>query len=143
MNMKYIIYQQDNEAVAVVVPANCGLTIEQIAAKDVPQGIPYTIIDASDLPVRDEFRNAWAMIGGKVCHDMVKARSIKREQLRVERKPLLEALDVEYMLALEKGDKVGQANITAQKQKLRDAPADPRIEKAKTVDDLTAIKLRS
>lgn len=33
---KRIIYQNDNGSVAVLIPADCGLTLEQIAAKDVP-----------------------------------------------------------------------------------------------------------
>ena len=55
-----IIYPNDDGGVAVIVPAaECGLTIEQIAAKDVPQGKPYKIIDASEVPTDRTFRNAW------------------------------------------------------------------------------------
>ena len=36
---KVIIYNQENGIMAVCVPAeNCGLTIEEIAAKDCPEG---------------------------------------------------------------------------------------------------------
>ena len=54
-----IIYPTDDGGVAVIVPAECGLTIEQIAAKDVPQGKPFQIIDAADQPSDRTFRNAW------------------------------------------------------------------------------------
>jgi hypothetical protein len=55
-----IIYPDDDGGVAVIVPApGCGLTIEQIAAKDVPEGKPYKIIDVSELPSDRIFRNAW------------------------------------------------------------------------------------
>ena len=55
-----IIYPTDNGGVAVIVPAaECGLTIEQIAAKDVPAGKPYKIVNAADIPVDRTFRNAW------------------------------------------------------------------------------------
>lgn len=55
-----IIYPDDDGGVAVIVPApGCGLTIEQIAAKDVPEGKPYQIIDVSELPSDRVFRNAW------------------------------------------------------------------------------------
>ena len=37
MQNKRIIYQNDDGGVAVLTPADCGLTIEQIAAKDVPK----------------------------------------------------------------------------------------------------------
>ena len=59
MNQR-IIYQTNDGGVAVIVPApDCGLTIEQIAAKDVPAGKPYKIIDASEIPADRTFRNAW------------------------------------------------------------------------------------
>lgn len=54
-----IIYQTDDGGVAVIIPADCGLTIEQIAAKDVPAGKPYKIVDVSDIPSDRTFRNAW------------------------------------------------------------------------------------
>lgn len=54
-----IIYPKDNGGVAVVIPAECGLTIEQIAARDVPAGTPYRIVDAADVPADRTFREAW------------------------------------------------------------------------------------
>jgi hypothetical protein len=56
---KRIIYPSDDGGVAVIVPANCGLTIEEIAAKDVPAGKPYRIVDVSDIPTDRTFRTAW------------------------------------------------------------------------------------
>jgi hypothetical protein len=56
--MKRIIYQTEG-GVAIIVPADCGLTIEEIAAKDVPAGKPYSIVDAADIPADRTFRNAW------------------------------------------------------------------------------------
>ena len=55
-----IIYPTDDGGVAVVVPApNSGLTIEQIAAKDVPDGKAYKIVDVADVPSDRTFRGAW------------------------------------------------------------------------------------
>jgi hypothetical protein len=54
-----IIYPTDEGGVAVIIPADCGLTIEEIAAKDVPAGKPYKIVDVSDIPTDRTFRNAW------------------------------------------------------------------------------------
>ena len=54
-----IIYETDDGGVAVIIPANCGLTIEEIAAKDVPEGKAYHIVDVSDIPSDRTFRNAW------------------------------------------------------------------------------------
>ena len=57
---KRIIYPQDNGIVAVIIPApECGLSIEEIAAKDVPAGKPYKIVDVSEIPTDRTFRSAW------------------------------------------------------------------------------------
>ena len=56
---KRIIYPIDDGGVAIIVPAPCGLTIEEIAAKDVPAGKPYKIVDVADIPTDRTFRNAW------------------------------------------------------------------------------------
>ena len=59
MNQR-IIYPTDEGGVAVIVPAaECGLSIEEIAAKDVPAGKPYKIVDLSDIPEDRTFRAAW------------------------------------------------------------------------------------
>jgi len=57
---KRIVYTQDDGTVAVIVPADeCGLTVEQIADKDVPAGKEYHIVDAADIPTDRTFRDAW------------------------------------------------------------------------------------
>lgn len=57
-----IIYPTDNGGVAVIVPAPEYLethTIEELAAKDVPAGKEYKIVDVEDIPSDRTFRNAW------------------------------------------------------------------------------------
>ena len=56
---KRIIYPTDDGGVAVIIPADCGLTIEQIATKDVPAGKPYKIVNVSEIPSDRTFRDAW------------------------------------------------------------------------------------
>jgi hypothetical protein len=56
---KRIIYPTDEGGVAVIIPADCGLTIDEIAAKDVPEGKPYKIVDVGDMPSDRTFRDAW------------------------------------------------------------------------------------
>ena len=61
MNQR-IIFPTDDGGVAVIVPSpNClkERTIEEIAAKDVPAGKPYKIVDVADIPSDRTFRNAW------------------------------------------------------------------------------------
>ena len=59
MNQR-IVYQNNDGSLSIITPApECGLTIEQIALKDVPFGKPFKIINASDLPADRASRNAW------------------------------------------------------------------------------------
>jgi hypothetical protein len=60
--MNRIIYKTDEGGVAVIIPSDEALqsyTIEEIAAKDVPAGKPYKIVDVSEIPSDRTFRNAW------------------------------------------------------------------------------------
>jgi len=56
--MKAIIYTNDDGGVSIIHPTG-ELPIEQVARKDVPAGVPYQIVDASDIPTDREFRDAW------------------------------------------------------------------------------------
>ena len=59
MNQR-IIYPTDDGGVAIIIPAvECGLTIEEIADKDVPEGKPFKIVDVADIPTDRTFRDAW------------------------------------------------------------------------------------
>lgn len=57
--MQVIIYPQENGGVSVVMPApEYADQIEAIAQKDVPEGTPWRIVDAEELP-STEFRDKW------------------------------------------------------------------------------------
>ena len=68
--------------------------------------------------------------------DMAKAREIHKEKIRFARKPLLEALDIEFQIAQETS--ASTTDIVAKKQALRDAPADSGITSAADTDALKA-----
>lgn len=59
-----------------------------------------------------------------------KAKEIKKDMIRVEREPLLQALDIEVMKNIT--DSVKISEIEAEKQKLRDI--------TKKVDDLATVE---
>jgi len=71
--------------------------------------------------------------------DLNKAKEIWRDRLRNHRQPFFAQLDVDYLRALEAQNNVIKQDIETRKQKLRDAPADPRIEAATTPDVLRQI----
>lgn len=61
MNQR-IIYPNDEGGVSIVIPSPEYMTthtIEELAAKDVPAGKPYQIVDVADIPTDRTFRNAW------------------------------------------------------------------------------------
>jgi hypothetical protein len=60
MNQR-IIYQNETGGVAIITPCDCGLTIQEIAAKDVPTGKPYKIVDASEIPTDRQWRDYWTV----------------------------------------------------------------------------------
>lgn len=56
-----IVYQLHGQPVSILIPCDCGLTIQQIGQKDVPHGVPFWIVDADSLPTDRAFRDAWEL----------------------------------------------------------------------------------
>ena len=59
-----IIYKNDDGGVSIIIPVPEALekySIQAIAEKDVPEGKPYKIIDASEIPTDRTFRAAWTV----------------------------------------------------------------------------------
>jgi hypothetical protein len=57
-----IIYQNNDGGVSIIIPTGEALqtlTIDDIAKKDVPAGVPYKIVDVADIPEDRTFRGAW------------------------------------------------------------------------------------
>ena len=57
-----IIYKTEDGGVAVLIPTPEYLqdhTIEELAAKDVPEGAEFEIVEDSDVPSDRTFRGAW------------------------------------------------------------------------------------
>lgn len=70
--------------------------------------------------------------------NMEKAREVKRNQIRTQRKPIIEELDVAYIRAQESGDTAKMNEVVSKKQALRDATESPEIDAATTPDELKA-----
>ena len=68
--------------------------------------------------------------------DMVKAKEVHKNNIRLARKDKLAELDIEFQKALETS--ADTSAIVAKKKALRDAPADSAIAAAKTTDELEA-----
>jgi len=63
---KRIIYKNTDGSIGIIIPADCGLTVEEIAQKDVPTGLNYKIVDVSDILSDRTFRNAWTIDDGEL-----------------------------------------------------------------------------
>lgn len=105
------------------------------AQRSVPIGLPYQIIDVEDIPQNRTFRAAWKAEGSQIVEDVEKAKEVAKDILRAQRAPLLEALDVQYLRALERGEDT--VPIAAEKQRLRDITQVP--DTAQTIDELREI----
>jgi len=101
-------------------------------------------MEDSAIPTDREFREAWSDITPEpvIDIDMVKARQIHLDRIRVKRNEALKALDVAAIKAVEIGATATLEAVAAEKQALRDLPetiaAD--LEAAQTVEELRAIQ---
>lgn len=85
-----IIYELNGNVHVVVPNLGCGLTIEQIAAKDVPQGVPFQIVEDSEIPTSREHRNEWKLNGNKIEVDQAKVSlKLTRESDKANKKTVI------------------------------------------------------
>ena len=133
-----IIYK-DLEGVKVIIPSpHYKGTLDKLAKKRVPEGLTYKIVSDDSIPTDRYFRNAWDLKSGKITTDITKAKEIKKEIIRQERKPLLEALDIDYIRAQEV--KADTSTIVAEKQRLRDITKE--VDNLKSIDELKNFSIK-
>ncbi len=130
---KRIIYPNDNGGVSVIIPTG-EIPIKAVAAKDVPAGKPYRIVDVSAIPFDRTFRDAWEY-GNGITINFLKAQEITKSRLRREREPLLQAQDIAFQRALETG--ADTTAIIAEKHRLRDVTK--QVDACQTLDELKAL----
>lgn len=90
--MKRIIYQSESGGVSVIIPTG-ELPIEEVAAKDVPEGVAYKIVEDDAIPADRFFRNAWVANGAAVDVDLDKAKDIGHDMRRAARAEEFAPLD--------------------------------------------------
>ena len=82
--MTKIIYQNESGGISVIHSTG-ELSIEEVAAKDVPQGVAYEIVEDDAIPSDRTFRNAWVANGAAVDVDLDQAKSIGHDKRRAAR----------------------------------------------------------
>lgn len=105
------------------------------------QWFRWKIISVADYTGMDRtFRNAWSFSEkNPIDVDVPKAKELGRDKIRLSRIAAFAKLDNAYMRADETGNTGEKARIAQLKQKLRDAPADPRIAEATTPPSLKIV----
>lgn len=139
-----IIFEQPSGVIAVIHPIEEYMlthTMEELALHSVPEGLPYWIVDDETIPFDRAFRNAWKYkpdVKEGVDIDIPLAQEITKTRLRAERKPLLEALDVEMMRNLQ--NPIELARIEAEKQLLRDVTLEVNnLESVEALKEFTVV----
>ena len=97
----YITYPQPNGQVTVVFPFGD----VNGAIKDIPEGVEYKIVESVEID--NNYFGAYefdAEVGIKI--NISKAKPIHLDKFRAARTPLLAALDVSFMRAVEANDKL-------------------------------------
>jgi hypothetical protein len=79
-----IIYTNNEGGVSIITPTG-ELSIEEVAAKDVPEGIPYEIVEDDAIPSDRTFRNAWVLGDCCIEHDLDKCKDIAHDKRRAKR----------------------------------------------------------
>lgn len=120
----------------VLVP----MTIEEIAAKDVPEGCPWRIVDIGRLPQNREFRDAWTddLDTDTVDINMPKARDIHLTNIRAARAQKFIELGFPHKLDSEVEEAFLSKQIRNKLQALRDIPQTINLD-VHTPEELSAI----
>ncbi|MCE2836696.1 MAG: hypothetical protein LW834_07010 [Cyanobium sp. 49614_E6] len=134
-----IVYHLEDGSLAVLIPSlDCGLTIEEIAAKDVPDGVSHQVVKAEAIPTDRLFRNAWALRAKKVVVDVEQAKEIAHGMRRQQRDEQLAPHDA---VMAKRIPGVDLEAVEAERQAIRErnAVTQRAIDAAGTVEQLKAL----
>jgi len=129
--MNRIIYQNETGGVSIIIPTES----VELALKDVPEGVPYEIVDEADIPSDRYFRNAWVMGDCCVEHDLDKCKEIGHDRRRQQRAEEFAPYDDVIAKQI---PGVDAAEAEAKRQEIRDKYAliQDVIEGASTPDEI-------
>lgn len=138
--MKRIIFQNETGGVSIIIPTES----VELALKDVPEGVPYEIVDETDIPDDRFFRGAWVMGSagwGWIQEDLDKCKEIGHALRRQQRAEEFAPYDDIIAKQIPGAD---AAEAEAKRQEIRDryAVIQDAIEGASTPDEIkTALEV--
>lgn len=131
-----IIYTNNEGGVSVIHPTG-ELPIEEVAAKDVPAGVTYEIVEDDAIPSDRFFRNAWVASGAAVDVDLDKAKNIGHDIRRQQRAEEFKPHDEVIMKQIPGADAIAAEEA---RQAIRDkySAVQDAINVASTTDEIKA-----
>jgi hypothetical protein len=132
--MKRIIFQNESGGLSVIIPTG-ELPIEEVAAKDVPEGVAYEIVEDDAIPSDRFFRNAWVANGAAVDVDLDKAKDIGHDIRRTQRAEEFKPYD-EVIMKQIPGNSATEAEEARQQIRFKYALIQDVIEAAETPDEI-------
>ena len=134
MTTSRIIFQNESGGVSVIIPTG-ELPIEEVAAKDVPEGIAYEIVEDDAIPSDRFFRNAWVANGAAVDVDLDKAKDIGHDMRRTKREAEFAPFDAIIMKQIP-GNSAVEAEASRQEIRFKYALIQDVINAAETPDEI-------
>jgi hypothetical protein len=134
MTTSRIIFQNESGGVSVIIPTG-ELPIEEVAAKDVPEGVAYEIVEDDAIPSDRFFRNAWVANGAAVDVDLDKAKDIGHDIRRTQREAEFAPFDAIIMKQIP-GNSAVEAEASRQAIREKYALIQDVIEAAETPDEI-------
>jgi len=104
-----------------------------------PKPVGFALVEHTNIPADRTYRNALRFDGRTFTHDLDHCKRIHADRIRRDRAAALVELDGQWMRATGQKDSTAADAIEAERQKWRDAPADPRIDAAQSVEELKQI----
>ena len=134
MTNQRIIFQNAEGGLSVIIPTG-ELPIEEVAAKDVPEGVAYEIVEDDAIPSDRFFRNAWVANGAAVDVDLDKAKDIGHDIRRTLRTEEFKPYD-EVIMKQIPGNSAAEAEEARQQIRFKYASIQDVIEAAETPDEI-------
>jgi len=131
MTTSRIIYQSESGGVAVIIPTES----VELALKDVPEGIPYEIVDVADIPSDRTFRGAWVMGDCCIEHDLGRCKDIGHDIRRTQREAEFAPFDTIIMKQIP-GLDASEAEASRQEIRFKYALIQDAINVAETPDEI-------
>lgn len=145
---KIIAYSVNTEELSnkleLIEPAEDNVTDERLVeiANEIIPNTTYSIIlksDVESLPLTPITRRTLTFIDGQISIDLLRLKSLVKDNIRDYRIDLLRDLDVQYLIALEKSRDVTE--VTNEKNRLRHLPA--YIDSLNTVDEILNVTVNT